>query len=193
MMLSVPLKKDSTMRWENFVKKFLTVLTQYAHVFTNVDRMCMTHILTTQQRKQYQIMNKKIKINIFNIFDWTQSFQTAWRWAFSPFSLRLRLLSGRNASSTHLRLLLMLNVLLSFCYILFKHKKYIVFKWLMAAVDSELGSCQFLGFNFCLHFTLPGTFSPQILKSYLRLWHNPRLTSRDSKGISKLTLLQLIL
>ena len=42
-----------------------------------------------------------------------------------------------------------------------------------------------LGFNFCLHFTLPGIFSPQSLKSYLRLWHNqtiiPHLTSPESQ------------
>ena len=139
------------------------MLTQYVHVCTNVDRMCMTHILTAQQRKQYQIMNKKIKINIFNIFDWTQFFQTAWRWAFSPFSLRLRLLSGRNASSTHLRLLLMLKVLLSFCYILFKHKKYIVFKWLMAAVDSELGLCQFYWVSiFVCILRFPGYFHHKV-------------------------------
>ena len=38
-----------------------------------------------------------------------------------------------------------------------------------------------LGFNFCLHFTLPGIFSPQSLKSYLRLWHNQTIILAPDK------------
>ena len=38
-----------------------------------------------------------------------------------------------------------------------------------------------LGFNFCLHFTLPGIFSPQSLKSYLRLWHNQTIILSPDK------------
>ena len=60
----------------------------------------------------------------------------------------------------------MLKVLLSFCYILFKHKKYIVFKWLMAvsaAVDSELGLCQFYWVSiFVCILRFPGYFHHKV-------------------------------
>ena len=42
-----------------------------------------------------------------------------------------------------------------------------------------------LGFNFCLHFTLPGIFSPQNLKSYLRLWHNQTIILTPDKSKSR--------
>ena len=81
--------------------------------------------------------------------------------------LRLRLLSRRNMSCPHLRLLLML----SFCYILFSLK----YKVLLPCSQNDSLLCVLrtrfisflLGFHFCLYFTLPGIFSPQSLKSYL--------------------------
>ena len=99
--------------------------------------------------------------------------------------LRLRLLSRRNMSCPHLRLLLML----SFCYILFSLKYKVLLP--CSQNDSLLSVLRtrfisfLLGFHFCLYFTLPGIFSPQSLKSYLRLWHNqtiiPHLTSPESQ------------